>query len=196
MSGSADRIEALIRTRIEQNRSERSDVLRLAGARFKPLQLAASSGAVGRDYQRKRWSLSELLAFHDRQFVQHAYLVLLKRDADVDGLNARLHMLHTGQTSRVELLFRLRYGPEGKQHGTVVRGLVRAFAIERLCGLPVIGLLPRYLRALAYLPRMQRELEQLRGLIAMQKNETDDKLQAIVDFQNEHLAKIIRHLNP
>jgi len=196
MSGAADRIEALIRSRIEQNRIERSDVLRLAGTRFKPLQLTVSTGAVGRDYQRTRWSLAELLAFHDRQFVQNAYLVLLKRDADADGLDARLGMLHTGQTSRVELLFRLRYGPEGKQHGTVVKGLLRAFVIERLCRVPLLGIIPRYLRALVYLPRMQADIEQLRGLIAMQKNDVDDKCQAIVDFQNEHLAKIIRHLNP
>jgi hypothetical protein len=196
MTGDADRIEALIKNRIEQNRHERSDVPRLAGARFKPLQLGGNAGAVGRDYQRQQWSVGELLGYYDRQFVQNAYLVLLKRDADVEGLNARLHMLHTGETSRLELLFRLRYGPEGKQHGTVVKGLVRAFAIERLCRVPVIGVIPRYLRALLYLPRMQRDIEQLRGLIAMQKNDLDDKSQAIVDFQNEHLEKIIRHLNP
>lgn len=196
MTGDADRIEALIKSRIEQNRQERSDVLRLAGARFKPLQLGANAGVVGRDYQRQQWSVGELLGYYDRQFVQNAYLVLLKRDADVEGLNARLHMLHTGETSRLELLFRLRYGPEGKQHRTVVKGLVRAFAIERLCRLPVIGVIPRYLRALLYLPRMQRDIEQLRGLIAMQKNDLDDKSQGIVDFQNEHLEKIIRHLNP
>ena len=196
MTGDADRIEALIKNRIEQNRQERSDVLRLAGARFKPLQLGANAGVVGRDYQRQQWSVAELLGYYDRQFVQNAYLVLLKRDADVEGLNARLHMLHTGETSRLELLFRLRYGPEGKQHRTVVKGLVRAFAIERLCRLPVIGVIPRYLRALLYLPRMQRDIEQLRGLIAMQKNDLDDKSQGIVDFQNEHLEKIIRHLNP
>jgi O-antigen chain-terminating methyltransferase len=196
MTGQADRIEALIRSRIEQNRYDRNDVLRLAGARFKPLRLAGTAAAVGRDYQRQTWSVGELLRFYDRQFVQNAYLVLLKRDADVEGLNARLEMLHTGQTSRLELLFRLRYGAEGKQHGTVVKGLLRAFAIERLCRVPVVGVLPRYLRALLYLPRLQRDIEQLRGLVAMQKNEADDRNQAIVDFQNEHFAKIIRHLNP
>jgi len=128
--------------------------------------------------------------------VQNAYLVLLKRDADVEGLNARLHKLHTGKISRIELLFRLRYGPEGKQHRTIVRGLLRAFAIERLCAIPVVGVVPRYLRALVYLPRMQRDIEQLRGQIAMHKNDSDDKSQAIADFQNEHFANIIRHLKP
>ena len=196
MTRQADRLEQLIKNRIELNLHDRSDAPRLAGARFRPLQFSASSAAVGRDYQRQRWSVGELLGYYDRQFVQNAYLVLLKRDADIDGLNARLHMLHTSAISRLELLFRLRYGAEGKQHKTQVSGLVRAFAIERLCRIPVIGIIPRYLRALVYLPRMQRDIEQLRGLIAMQKNDADDKAQAIADFQNEHLAKIIRRLNP
>ena len=196
MTVEADRIERLVKNRIEQNRYERNDVLHLAGARFKPLQLGAAVDAVGRDSERKTWPLSELLRFYDRQFVQNAYLILLKRDADIDGLNARLHMLHSGETSRVEILFRLRYGPEGKQHKIVVKGLLRAFLIERLCRIPVIGTIPRYLRALLYLPRMQRDIEELRGLIAMQKNDSDDKSQAIAEFQNEHLAKIIRHLSP
>lgn len=195
MTTRADRIETLVKQRIEQNRYERSDIPRLAGSRFRPLQLAGAGLAIGRDYQRQKWSVGELLSYYDRQFVQHAYLVLLKRDADVEGLTGRLQKLHSGEMSRVELLFRLRYGPEGKQHGTQVKGLLRAFAIERVCRIPVIGVIPRYLRALLYLPRMQRDIEQLRGLIAMQKNEMDDKSRAIADFQNEHFANLIRHLN-
>ena len=196
MTDHADRIETLIKHRIEQNRQERSDTVRLADARFKPLQLSGNADVVGRDYQRQRWSVGELLGYYDRQFVQNAYLVLLKRDADIAGLNARLQKLHTGEATRLEILFRLRYGPEGKQHKTVVKGLLRAFSIERLCRIPVVGLIPGYLRALLYLPRMQRDIEQLRGLIAMQKNDVDNKSQVIVDFQNEHLEKIIRHLSP
>tara|TARA_R110001592_G_scaffold215025_2_gene468297 strand:+ start:72688 stop:73278 length:591 start_codon:yes stop_codon:yes gene_type:complete len=196
MTDHADRIETLIKHRIEQNRQERSDTVRLAGSRFKPLQIGGNADVVGRDYQRQQWSVGELLGHYDRQFVQNAYLVLLKRDADIEGLNARLQLLHTGAATRLEILFRLRYGPEGKQQKTVVKGLLRAFAIERLCRIPVLGLVPGYLRALLYLPRMQRDIEQLRGLIAMQKNDVDNKSQVIVDFQNEHLEKIIRHLSP
>ena len=195
MTGPADRLEALIRQRIQQNRYERSDTPRLGGLRFTPLQLPHGGAAVGRDYQRQRWSVGELLAYYDRQFVQNAYLVLLKRDADVEGLTGRLRQLQSGAMTRLELLFRLRYGPEGKQHKTVVKGLLRAFAIERACRVPVLGVIPRYLRALVYLPRMQRDIEELRGLVAMQKNELDERDRAIVDFQNEQLANIVRHLD-
>lgn len=195
MTSAADRIENLVKQRIEYNRLQRSDVPRLSGARFKPLQLpGVSVSSVGRDYQRQQWSVGELLGHYDRQFVQNAYLVLLKRDADVEGLNQRLQLLHSGQVSRVELLFRLRYGSEGKAHKTAVKGLIRVFLVERVCRVPLLGVIPRYLRALVYLPRMQREIEELRGLIAMQKNDSDNKDQTIVDFQNEQLERIIRHL--
>ena len=196
MTVEADRIDTLIKKRIEQNRYERSDALGRAGARLKRLQLGEAATELGRDYQRQTWSLDELLGYYDRQFVENAYLALLKRDVDPDGLKSRLHVLRTGQASRLELLFQLRYGPEGMQHKTVVKGLQLAHVIERLYRLPVIGLIPRYLHALLYLPRMQRDIEELRGLIAKQKNDLDDKNQAIVDFQIEHLDRIVRHLDP
>lgn len=195
MTARADRTEALIKQRIEQNHYERTDTPKLSGARFVPLQLPGSSASPGRDYQRQQWKLAELLEHYDRQFVQKAYLVLLKRDVDVEGLTGRLPLLRSGEMSRLELLFRLRFGPEGKVYKTSVRGLVPAFLLERICRVPVVGLLPRYLRALFYLPRIRDDIEQLRGDIAMQKNESDDKDRSIVDFQNEKFEKLIRHLH-
>ncbi len=142
MNTGADRIEARIKQRIERNRYDRAGA---AGLHFAPLELTGNSTSTGRDYRRDRWSLGELLSYYDRQFVQNAYLVLLKRDADVEGLTDRLRRLQTGEVSRIELLFRLRSGPEGKEHKTRVSGLVRAFILERTCRVPVIGLIPGYL---------------------------------------------------
>ena len=55
-------------------------------------------------------------------------------------------------------------------------------------------MIPGYFWALLCLPRMQRDIEEIRGLIARQKNDSDDKDRAIVDFQNEKFDKIIRRL--
>ena len=191
MNPGSERVLRLIRERIIFNQHGKSAP---GPELFSPLQLPMQSNRSSIDPTRREWSLGELLELFDRQFVQNAYLVLLKRDADLEGLNHRLQGLHTAEWSRLELLFRLRYGPEGKQHKVRVSGLLRAFALERLCAVPVVGLIPSYLRALLRLPRMQRDIEELRGLIARQKNDSDDKARAIVDFQNEELAKIIEHL--
>jgi O-antigen chain-terminating methyltransferase len=179
----------LVRERIARNRSAAGDF----GA-ISPFVLPDASSTASLDYQRQDWSLAELMCYYDRDFVQTAYLVLLKRNCDMEGLEGRLKLLQSGAMSRVELLFRLRYGPEGKQHRTRVRGLVRAFLVDRVCRLPVVGWLPRYLRALARLPGMQRELEEIRGLIAMQKNDSDERDRKIVASQNIELEKIRRRL--
>lgn len=194
MTSGADRIEALVKQRIERGNLERQRMAGGGSVYFKPLQLPGTSDSPVRDYQRQRWSLAELLAYYDRQFVQNAYLVLLKRDADVEGLTQRLHKLHTGELSRLEVLFRLRYGPEGKEHKTVVRGLMRAFLLERACRIPVLGLIPRYILAVLRLPRMQRDIEEIRALMAMQHNDSEDKHRAIVDFQNRELGRVISRL--
>ena len=194
MTSGADRIEALVKQRIERGNLERQRMAGGGSVYFKPLQLPGTSDSPVRDYRRQRWSLAELLAFYDRQFVQNAYLVLLKRDADVEGLTQRLHKLHTGEMSRLEVLFRLRYGPEGKEHKTQVRGLMRAFLLERACRIPVLGWIPRYTLAVLRLPRMQRDIEEIRALMAMQHNGSEDKHQAIVDFQNRELGRVISRL--
>lgn len=191
MQPGVQRVNELIDQRVERNRAERG-----AGhsSSFFPLKFPGASAVQNMDYRRKDWSLGELLCFYDRQFVQTAYLVLLKRDCDVEGLDSRLRKLQSGEMSRVELLFRLRYGPEGKEHGTRVKGLIRVFLTERLCRLPVLGFFLRYLRALARLPAMQRDIEEIRGLMAMQKNDSDDRDRAIVDFQNVEFDKLHRQL--
>ncbi|MEM8561688.1 MAG: DUF4214 domain-containing protein [Pseudomonadota bacterium] len=187
-----ERVQGLIRRRILENALSRDNLTHLTEKHFKPLRLARRESVVARDYQRQHWVLAELLSEYDRRFVQNAYLVLLKRDADADGLNSRLRMLQRGACSRVEILFRLRYGAEGKQHGTTVKGLVRAFLVERICRIPILGVAPRLLRALLYLPNLRRDLEELRGFVAMQANELDKNDQEIVDFQNEQFSRMLR----
>ena len=193
MTTGADRVERLIRRRIADRRYENYDQVGAGGYAYTPLQLPGTIDSP--DYRRQDWALSELLAHYDRQFVQNAYLVPLKRDADVEGLRQRLQTLHSGEVSRLELLFRLRYGPEGKAHKIRVRGLLRAFAIERVCRIPVLGWIPSWLLALLRLPRMRREIEEIRGLIAMQRNDVEDRQQAIIDFQNEELGKMNSRLH-
>jgi len=192
VTSEVNRIDKLIKRRIERNRYDS----RLGASRnFFPLQSSGGSQDVERDDRRDNWSVVELLKFYDRQFVQKAYLALLKRDADVEGMTHRLQQLQAGDLSRVELLFRLRYGAEGKEHKVRVSGLIPAFVMEKICRVPVVGVIPAYLRALFRLPRMHRDLEEIRGLIAMQKNDSDDMDRAIVDFQYRELGKIIERFD-
>lgn len=192
MTSGADRIQELIERRIAARRYETES--QLEAGDFSSALFPPPAAADKPDYRRQDWALAELLAHYDRQFVQNAYLVLLKRDADVEGLTQRLSKLQRGEISRLELLFRLRYGPEGKVQKTRVRGLLRAFLLERLCRIPILGWIPSCLLALLRLPRLQRDIEEIRGLMAMQRNDIDDRQRAIVDWQKEELGRLFARL--
>jgi len=192
MTTGADRAQELIKRRIVARRYDSKS--QLEAGDFSSALLPPPAAADRPDYRRQDWALSELLAHYDRQFVLNAYLVLLKRDADVEGLTQRLSKLQRGEISRLELLFRLRYGPEGKAQKTRVRGLPRAFLLERLCRVPILGWIPAWLLALLRLPRLQRDIEEIRGLMAMQRNDIDDRQRALVDLQKEELGRLFARL--
>ena len=173
MSTGVERVSALIRQQVGRNSVEWGSGAR-SGGRFPPFRSAASSAVRNLDYRRQDWRLQELMRFYDRQFVQAAYLVLLKRDCDAEGMSDRLGKLRSGDLSRLGLLFRLRYGPEGKEHATRIRGLLVAFAVDSLCRVPVLGLVPRTIQGLIHLPGLQRDLEELRALLAQHENDAHD----------------------
>ena len=189
MTREADRIRELIGERIDRNRFEASE----SGVSSR-LELASGIAAEEIDYQRQTWSLRELLCFYDRQFVHNAYLVVLKRDCDIDGLTSRLAMLRSGEVSRIELLFRLRYGPEGKQQGAHIKGLIPAMVLDKLCRIPVVGILPRFLRALVRLPGMQQDMDDIRSLIVRYKYESEETDKMIMENQYREIERLRRRL--
>jgi glycosyltransferase involved in cell wall biosynthesis len=73
-------------------------------------------------------TLSELLSLDNEQFIYNAYLALLGRIADPEGLKYYLHRLHTG-IKKIEVLAQLRHSKEGKIKSSDVEGLDREINI-------------------------------------------------------------------
>lgn len=67
-------------------------------------------------------TLDELLALHDQDFIECAYLSLLGRPADDEGLVFYLDRLRMG-ISKLEILAQLRFSKEGKVPQAAVSGL-------------------------------------------------------------------------
>lgn len=103
----------------------------------------------------RRYTLGELLRFHDDAFVANAYQAILLRPADSGGLEHYLDLLRRGE-SKVGILGRLRYSPEGRQHGVKIKGLWRGFLLWRFYHLPLIGSLFQTFAILARLPALER----------------------------------------
>ncbi|MFT3791168.1 MAG: methionine biosynthesis protein MetW [Rudaea sp.] len=106
-----------------------------------------------------RFHLNDFLALHDANFVDAAYRGILVRDADPQGRDHFLASLRAGSLGKIEILGRLRYSPEGRRHGVVVRGLLPAFAAQAACRVPVLGGFVAFALALLRLPRFARTLQ-------------------------------------
>jgi hypothetical protein len=105
--------------------------------------------------------LNDFLTLHDQDFVGAAYRGLLERDADPAGCAHYLDSLRAGRLSKVEILGRLRYSPEGRQKKVPVKGLLLAFLAQRAYRVPIVGGIFALVAMPANLPRMQSRLEEV-----------------------------------
>lgn len=83
-------------------------------------------------------TLQQLLNEHDSMFVSKAYITLLGRPVDPDGLGHYLDQLRRG-TKKIMILDRLFRSSEAKAFGCNLPGLRSAIRLHRLTRIPVFG---------------------------------------------------------
>ena len=111
-----------------------------------PLKLQPKLG------KRERYHLNDLLGFHDEVFVRTAYEVILKREPDDSGLAHFLKNLRNGRYSKLDVLYSLRFSPEGRNANVPIEGLGRLSALRKIYRVPVAGYLLQLVVAIARLP--------------------------------------------
>ena len=146
-----------------------------ASAVIPPLELQPASAPGDADEYR----LEELLRFHDRAFVAHAYAALCRRAPTAAELARTLDDLRSGRRTKSEIV-------EGLcADGTRARvaGLPSP-ALRRLSRWPLVGHLLRWLRALARLPVLLQHQQQFEAYALAQQ-------QRIADYLNEVVAPAV-----
>ena len=121
-----------------------------------PLVLQPDFRAGGKS----QYHVAELLAFHDRHFVEGVYRAILGRAPFPAEGERELDELRGGRAGKVEIIERLLASPEARR-GVRVAGLPSPL-MRRLGQVPFIGYWLRLARALARLPvsmRHQRQFE-------------------------------------
>lgn len=98
--------------------------------------------------------INELLRFHDRPFVEAAYLAILGRPMDQRG-ELSVNYLRAGG-SKLSVLRWLRDSTEGRNEGVELRGFTWLRLHDMLSNLPVVGYGFRWLWSLATLPTIVR----------------------------------------
>jgi len=107
------------------------------------------------------YALGELMGFHEEAFLRNAYLAVLRREPSQAELHDWLPRLHSGTTSRQEVVGALRYSPEGKQAGVPISGLRAAMFVRRLRRIPGLWRLVGIAQYVLQLPVIVRNLELL-----------------------------------
>lgn len=85
----------------------------------------------------KAQNLAELLQYHDRQFIECAYLTLLGRHPDITGMKYYLGRLQSG-VSKIQILDQILSSTEGKRSSANLPGLRTAIQRFKLSKIPLI----------------------------------------------------------
>ncbi|MEM9530712.1 MAG: hypothetical protein AAGA23_07320 [Pseudomonadota bacterium] len=109
-----------------------SDSELLAEAKLQPAPTPEAVGAA------PPLQLGDLLRLGDAEFVEQAYLTLLKRPPDAGGRAACVSLLDLG-CSRRAVLAMLRYSPEGRSRAQPMAGLIPGLADLLAYKAPVLG---------------------------------------------------------
>jgi len=117
------------------------------------------------------YELFELLAHSDRAFVESAYLALLRRLPDPEGLRTYVTKLRAGELTKIDVLAALRWSTEGNARGIHVNGLLAPFLIQKWRRKRFIG--PFLAWAMALL-RIGRHADWARQVEAAQAGETHE----------------------
>jgi SAM-dependent methyltransferase len=138
----------------------------------------------------ERYHLNDFLALHDQDFINAVYQGVLKRSPDGPGQLHFLSALRSGSLSKIEILGRLRYSPEGRRLRVPVAGLLPALVAQHSYRMPMLGGILAWLVALVRLPRMARSLQGFENYQHQRNGELEISIQ--------HLAQVAtaneRHL--
>lgn len=133
----------------------------------------------------EEYGFGEFLRFHDADFVHNVFLCLLGRHP---GTARHLAALRAGQMSRIEVLGRVRYSPEGRKVAVHVRGLLPRFVLQMSFKVPVLGYLLELVYYLVRLPILAREQRVLGEHVSIR----DIELAAQVNERLDEIEKAIK----
>ena len=124
------------------------------------------------------YHVRELLSFHDRQFIECAYLAILKRAPAPSEIYRDVDEIRSGRISKIDFLNFLRGTDEGRAKGVLLHGLPSG-AMKQFARLPFIGYVLRLLRGIWRLPVLMEDQRRFEAYVL-------GRQQQIADYVNQH----------
>lgn len=114
-------------------------------------------------------TLEELCALADSDFVDCAFVTLLGRQADPNGLQHYLRQVRRG-VSKLSIIRALRRSSEGRRHDPGIAGLDRALRRHHRANLPVIGFLVRLFTGLEGNSAVERRIRAFENALQIERD--------------------------
>lgn len=121
-----------------------------------------SKNSLAKSATATKADLNRLMLYHDRQFVELAYQIILGRPADESGLAHHVENLRVGE-SRREIIYRLANSDEARAKGfdrSILDGYRRWRRIEKI---PVVGAIALLLICIARIRFLVREFRRVQN---------------------------------
>jgi len=135
-----------------------------------------------------RYTLAELCAYEGEAFVHAAYRALLRRAPDASGFANYLDHLGRGMPKQ-QILGGIRWSEEGRACRVKVEGLGTAYALRLAAGVPVLGVIARFVLGMFYLTNIEAEHAAARSRMAIaaeyREREARDLLESMLRRMNE-----------
>lgn len=144
--------------------------------------------ATRRTALKDSYTLGELTAPSDRAFVEGAYVALLRRRPDADGMRTFLTRLRSGEMTKIEVLGALRWSAEGLARGVHVDGLLVPYTLHRFRRKRFIGPALRWAMGFA---QIAEHAERTRRLEAIQAAETYELGGVVNAFAQQAHARFV-----
>ena len=139
------------------------------------------------------YALSDFLGYHDSDFIDNAYFSVLRRSPDSEGKKLYLAKLQKGELTKVDIVGRLRYSPEGRSKKVPVKGLLLPFIFQTFFKMPVLGWGLRIVTGLLNLPTILKNIQAIENAAFTQNHFSRDQAEKTLSYLFElrdHIAEL------
>lgn len=136
----------------------------------------------------------QLMQFHGEDFINKAYMLILRREPDDQGKAIYLDKLHNGVLTKIEVLGRLRYSIEGRIKQVKINNLLLPFLLKTAFKIPVLGRGLRIISAIINLPVILQSIQRIENT-AIARYELMDKRDRITQERISRLDREIERLD-
>jgi SAM-dependent methyltransferase len=144
--------------------------------------------------EREHSQFRELCALDDLEFVRAAYLSILKRNVDDDGLGTYRKLLREG-APKLQIIEALLRSPEGKSRKAKLSGVRIPLLLDTISRWPLIGGLFRMIIALWNLPDTERQNRRFLGEMSYRQTESEQKITQLTAALSDAAETIERSQN-